>query len=282
VAILTLTLLAPGDEAELERFLIPRADSSMILLGNSRTAGLVDRGERFQATYVAAREDGTVVAVAAHCWNGNLVLQGRADALVEAARSAVERTGREIGGFLGPVAQVEAVRAAFGLTDRSAMLDSREDLMTLALTDLRVPPPLADGRWLCRHPRAEDAATLAEWDFDYGTEALGAAPSRERPAPTPFRESPSGWVLVADGALVAQCGFTAELPDRVQIGGVYTPPPLRNRGYARAVVAGALVGARARGVTHAILFTENPAARAAYAAIGFRVVGDYALVVFNR
>jgi RimJ/RimL family protein N-acetyltransferase len=277
----TLTLLAPGDAAELERFLGAHADSSMFLRGNSRAAGLLDRGERLQGTYVAAREDGAIVAVAAHFWNGNIIVQGRGDVVAEAARAAVERSGRDVRGLLGPVAQVVAVRAALGLADRATTLDSREDLMALALSDLRVPPPLSDGRWRCRNPVAEDDPTLDQWDFDYGTEALGAPPTRERPAPTPFQPQPSGFVLLVDGQLAAQCRFTAELPDAVLIGGVYTPPALRNRGYGRGVVAGALVDARARGVTRGVLFTENPAARAAYAGIGFAVVGDYAIVLFS-
>jgi len=98
--------------------------------------------------------------------------------------------------------------------------------------------------------------------------------------PPPFEPQPHQWVLVADGQLAAASRFNSQLPDAVQIGGVYTPPALRGRGYARAVVAGSLVEARAGGVARAILFTANPAALAAYVAIGFRVVGDYALVVF--
>jgi len=175
-----LTLLGPGDEGELERFLGAHADSSMFLLGNSRAAGLVDRGERLQATYVAAREDGAIVAVAAHCWNGNVMLQGPVERIGDVARAAVEQSGREVRGLLGPYAQVVAVRAALGLTDRATSLDSHEDLMVLPLADLRVPPPLADGRWLCRNPIADDEPTLDRWDFDYGTEALGASPARER------------------------------------------------------------------------------------------------------
>lgn len=276
-----LTLLGPGDEGELERFLLAHADSSMFLRGNSRKAGLVDRGEPLQGTYVAAREDGAIVAVAAHFWNGNVMAQGPLALIGDAARAAVERTRRDVRGILGPVAQVAAVRTALGLAGRATTLDSHEDLMTLPLADLRVPRALSNGDWICRNPAAEDDPTLEQWDFDYGTEALGASPTREPPPPTPFQPQPSGFVLVADGQLVAQCRFTAELPDAVLIGGVYTPPTLRNRGYGRAVVAGALVAASARGVTRGVLFTENRAARAAYEAIGFRVVGDYAIVLFT-
>lgn len=276
-----LTLLGPGDEDELERFLVAHADSSMFLRGNVRRAGLVDRGEPLQGTYVAAREDGAIVAVAAQVWNGMVLVQGRADAVGEVARDAVARAGRAVKGLSGPYAQVVAARAALGLATAPAMLDTREDLLALALANLRVPPPLADGRWVCRNPVVDDNPTLDEWSFDYQTEALGAAPTRERPPRREFRPRPSDWVLVADGALAASCTFTAELPDAVQIGGVYTPPPLRNRGYARAVVAGALLDARERGVTRAVLFTTNPPARAAYEAIGFRVTGEYGLALWK-
>ncbi len=76
--------------------------------------------------------------------------------------------------------------------------------------------------------------------------------------------------------------FNARLPDCVQIGGVYTPPARRGHGYARAAVAGALLEARDAGATRSILFTgeHNAAARAAYLALGYRVIGDFGLVLF--
>jgi uncharacterized protein len=280
-------LLAPlgaGDEAELEGFLVAHADSSMFLRANVLRAGIVDRGEPLQATYVAARVAGQIVAVAAHAWNGMVIVQGRADAIGDAARAAVERSGRDVKGFSGPYAQVVAARAGLGLGDRHAALDSREDLFALALDQLRVPPPLADGRWSCRHPVAEDRLQLARWSYAYEIEALGVTPTpeREQRALQDHEPRPSTWVLVAEGKLAARSGFNAELPDAVQIGGVYTPPELRGRGYGRAVVAGSLVDARARGVQRSILFTahDNIAARSAYLALGYRIVGDYGLVLF--
>jgi predicted GNAT family acetyltransferase len=74
--------------------------------------------------------------------------------------------------------------------------------------------------------------------------------------------------------------FNGRLPDAVQIGGVFTPPALRARGFARAVVAGALLAARADGVTRSILFTgrDNAFARSAYLSLGYGIVGDYGIV----
>jgi GNAT superfamily N-acetyltransferase len=280
-----LTLLTTADQAELDRFLCAHADSSMFLRANSRNAGLVDRGEPLQGTYVAARDGGDIIAVAASCWNGMVIVQGRADAVGDAARDAVARSGRAVKGFSGPYAQVVAARAALGVAQRPAKLDSREDLFALALDDLRVPAPLADGRWICRHPIVSDQPLLGRWSYEYEIEALGVAPDPERElrALASFDERPSAWVLVVDDQPVARSGFNAELPDCVQIGGVYTPPALRRRGYARAVVAGSLVDARARGVTRSILFTphDNLAARTAYLALGYQIVGDYGLVLFD-
>jgi predicted GNAT family acetyltransferase len=90
------------------------------------------------------------------------------------------------------------------------------------------------------------------------------------------------FALEQDGALVAYAGYNAATPGCVQIGGVWTPPALRGRGHARAVVAGALLLARARGVARSILFTgeDNRASQTAYRALGYERVGDYGLILF--
>jgi predicted GNAT family acetyltransferase len=94
------------------------------------------------------------------------------------------------------------------------------------------------------------------------------------------QRSGSRWLLEQDGWPVASTGFNARLPDVVQIGGVYTPPALRGRGYARAAVAGSLLAVRETGVRRAVLFTgtDNEPARRTYLALGFRVVGDFGFV----
>lgn len=126
---------------------------------------------------------------------------------------------------------------------------------------------------------------LVDWSVAYAREALQRAD-----APTLrdecargvalIHERQSDWVLV-DGDLVAYSAFNARLPDVVQIGGVWTPPELRGRGYGRAVVAGSLLDVRARGVGRAVLFAEREDAKRAYHGIGFRKVGEYGLVLFE-
>jgi ribosomal protein S18 acetylase RimI-like enzyme len=282
-----MELLLPGDLPALEAFLASHADSSMFLRSNVRRAGLVDEGKPFQATYVASRAsaDGAITGVAAACWNGLLLLQAPADD-GSLARAAAARSPRPITGFLGPWAQITTARAALALPGTPRM-DSREELFALALADLVVPAPLADGRVRCRPPRDDDHELVAAWRVAYCVEALheredDALRRRVSGEITSLVARKAAFVLEHDGRAVAFSAFNADLPDMVQIGGVYTPPELRGRGLARAVVAGSLVAARERGVERAILFTgdDNVAAASAYRAIGFRVVGDYGIVMY--
>jgi RimJ/RimL family protein N-acetyltransferase len=284
-----LKTLSLGDEAALREFLSPHEASSMFLLANAHAAGLVDRGEPLQGTYVAAIDSGRWMGVAAHFWNGMLVLQAPDPATREPlARAALLRSGRTLQGLAGPRDQLDGALSALDLRDRRASLDSREKLYDLELADLRVPEALASGRVVCRPPRASELDLLAAWRAEFSIESLGVsggetlrAMSRAELA----RQHADGavWVAVEAERPVSLSAFNARLPAVVQVGGVWTPHGLRGRGYARCVVAGSLLEARRGGAKRAVLFTdeENAPARAAYEALGFRVIGDYGLVVFS-
>jgi GNAT superfamily N-acetyltransferase len=281
--------LSTGDEAVLAAFLAPCVESSMFLLANVQASGLVDGGEPVQGTYVAALEAGRIVGVAALFWNGVLVLQAPDPGVLETvARAALSRSRRGLKGLAGPRAQVDGILRALDLQGRRTALDSREDLYDLDLGELRVPEGLASGRLLCRPPLSDELDLVASWRVDYSVEALGIPDGPDLGATSGdeirrLQREGSQWVLVDGGRLVSYSAFNARLPEVVQVGGVFTPRDLRGRGYARAVVAGTLLAARAEGVRRAVLFTgeENRSARAAYEALGFRVVGDYGLVIFS-
>jgi uncharacterized protein len=279
--------LRPGDEAALDPFLARHADSSMFLRSNARAAGLVDRGQPLQGTYVAAFEHGEIVAVAAHCWNEMVLVQ--APVYVEAVvTEAVRRSGRSVAGFSGPWRQVVAAREALGLGDAPAIKDSREDLYSLDLRDLLVPSALAAGKVRCRHSEDRELDLLVEWRVAFSVEALGAPDDPElreasRDNVLLHHARHSDWVLLDGDTPVSYSVFSAMLPQIVQVGGVWTPPALRGRGYGRSVVAGSLLAAREQGVERAVLFADplNPAAKRAYLALGFRIVGDYGLVLLR-
>jgi RimJ/RimL family protein N-acetyltransferase len=260
----------------------------MFLRSNVRAAGLAYEGKPLQADYVGAFEGDRLVGVGAHCWNGMLLVQAPLPARVEdVACAAVARSSRPVVGLSGPWDQVVAARRALGLERRAAPKNSCEDLLALDLPQLVPPEPLVAGRWRCRHSTESDTELLTAWRVAFSREALGApdAPRLRAQAREDIelsRGRGTAWVLEADGHPVATCVFNGQLPDIVQIGGVWTPPERRGRGYGRGVVAGSLLAARAAGALRAVLFVEpgNTAAIRAYTAIGFRTIGQYGLVLF--
>ncbi len=282
-----LRLLRPGDEAALDTFLARHADTSMFLRSNARSAGLTDRGQPMQGTYVAAQDGERIRGVAAHCWNGMVLVQAPDPADAAAvAREAVRHSRRTVTGFSGPWSQVVAAREALGLGAAPTTKDSRDELYVLDLTRLVVPPELASGKVRCRHPTESELKRLVDWRVRFAVEALGATdgPDLHQASTDDVRrqhDRGTDWLLLAGAAPVSYSVFNAMLPDIVQIGGVWTAPEFRGRGYARSVVAGSLLSARKQGIERAVLFADptNEAARRAYLFLGFRIVGDYGLVL---
>jgi RimJ/RimL family protein N-acetyltransferase len=284
----TVRVLRAGDETLLETFLARHADSSMFLRSNLRLGGVVDRGRRHEATYAAAFARRAIVGVVAHGWNGDLVLQ--APVLVaEVARAAAAASRRPVDGFIGPWEQTLAARTALGLDSVPAQFARRQELFALDLHDLRVPPALADGQLRCRRPVPADLPVLVAWRAAYRREAFNSEDrpdliSRSRQEVEAGIAGGTAWVLEDGDHLVAYQQFNARLPDAIQVGGVWTPPELRGRGYARAVVAGALLAVGAEGIRRAVLFTDddNAPAQRAYLALGFERVGDYGIILLAR
>jgi predicted GNAT family N-acyltransferase len=190
--------------------------------------------------------------------------------------------GVEITGILGESDQVDALRLAFGF-DGIANLDAAEPHFKLALADLETPE--LDNAHLVPL-EAVDHDLMVRWRADYAIEALNSsAKDAQRMAEgdmVNYVANDSHRVLVHNGEPVCTTGFNASLPECVQIGGVYTPPDLRGNGYARTAVAWHLNEAKNNGVTNPILFAASEAAAKAYIAIGFRQIGQFSLVLYDK
>jgi uncharacterized protein len=281
-------ILREGDESLLLSFLEKHLESSVFLVSNAERGGLVDRGEALQATYAANLVDGAITAVAAHGWNGNLLVQGDRG-LEPAAHLATTTTGRDIRGIVGPLGLVQRARAALGLEAKPVARELEDRLFVLELDRLRVPALLEAPEFSLRPPTdAELVGTVAGWRAAYHEEVLGTERTpelseralRETRA---WRDAGNCWVLVRGGELVALTGINARARGIVQIGGVFTPPELRRRGYARAAVAASLIGERERGATRSTLFTgiENTGAIRAYTTLGYEETGEFGLLLFR-
>lgn len=280
-----IRLLTPQDQPRLEAFLRAHTTETMFLRGNLAQGGIHDGTQPYQGRYAAVFEGDRIIGVAAHYWQGMLVVfaPGHAGAVARAAVS-----NRAVAGILGPWQQALDAQEALAIDDTDRILRSRDVLMALKLDELRRPAALPNQHLACRLAVAADLDLLAEWRLAFTLETLGATPSQA--VTEQCRAEVARWIaegsqfLLFDGQHpVAGCCFNARLPDAVQIGNVWTPQQFRSRGYGRAVVAGALAAARDAGANLAVLFTptDNAAAKTAYLALGFTAIGDYAILLFK-
>ena len=282
-----IRILQSGDEAALEQFLLPRLVSSMFLLSNSRVMGVAEGQQPYQGRYVAEFQDGKIVGVVAHYWNGMLIMQmpHPSPALCQ---MALDDSDRPLKGVLGPNTQVTAVLSSLNIPPDQIRLDDTEKQYSLSLAELIVPPALQDGTVQARLSTQDDLDLIAGWRVDMALESMGAEASPKlqashRNSAQHYIHEKRSWILEKDGVPVAKTAFNATLSEAVQVGGVWTPPENRSRGYARCAVAASLLDARAAGVQQAILFTAeaNFAAQKAYTALGFTHIGDYRIILLK-
>jgi len=284
--ILDPVILSKDHAGTLNRFLMPKAESSLVLLSNAILGGLEFRGEIFQGTYAAYLEDDAITGVAAHYWNGMVFFQAPENP-AGLFHAVVSASCRECTGIAGPYEQVQRVLPGILKENRLPAMNSRDILFSLNLDRLAIPDLLQRGDVTCRCPADDEIPAMIDLRIAFMRELTGpdTRASLEDEAGEIVRyqqQTNNHWVLETGRKIVATSAISAGIPELVQIGGVYTRPEYRNRGFGRAVVAGSLLHAGARGIRKAILFTgtDMPAAQKVYTALGFRPVGEYGLVIF--
>jgi predicted GNAT family acetyltransferase len=150
--------------------------------------------------------------------------------------------------------------------------------MAMQLLALTVPPQFSGVEGASRATTIEDAALLFDWMAQFIAEAVPHDPqiTRERAEQAAASGRYLLWTIgdqpVAMASVVRKIGTTAS------IGGVYTPPALRGRGYGGAVTAAAAERSFAEGKRTVCLFVDraNPASNRCYARLGFQPYCDAA------
>jgi RimJ/RimL family protein N-acetyltransferase len=86
-----------------------------------------------------------------------------------------------------------------------------------------------------------------------------------------------------DGTAVSVAGLNPMIGGQIQVDVVYTPAPLRGRGYAGAVTAEVSRAALAAGARDVVLFADlgNPASNALYQRLGYRALSDWTVYDFS-
>ncbi len=267
------------DIPAIERFLLDHVQSSMFALGNLRDFGLNGTAPRAMDMWMLGDPLWGVFGIT----NEGMILPqcpNVTDADLAAVADLIR--DRRTMGLAGEATQARRFLRQAGWHDRAAHLDRDEPSFALDLRDLIVPQtdgarlvPLSDG----------DRSLLIRWREAYHLESLGSDPGMALKAAQKdidgYIQRDSHRLLMIDDQPVSMTGFNATLPETVQIGGVFTPPALRGRGYARTAVALHLAEMRNRGVALAVLFAASNAAARAYVAIGFAPTGTFSLVLFS-
>jgi ribosomal protein S18 acetylase RimI-like enzyme len=268
------------DLTGLNAFLRPRAVASMAMLASLREFGVKGPEHPTAMTFWVAGDSG-IRAVFAMSVQGYLTCQ--MPALDRRWRAGLHRAlgRRAIAGMYGDAAQIATLRGILGLETRVASLAEIVPLFGMNLTDLTLP----DGPTRLRMAMADDAPLVMRWRRAFDREVFGDPDTAAMRAHSARRangllRTGQARILEQDGRAVAMTGFSATLPDIVQVGSVYTLPEARGRGHARRAVALHLAEARAHGVAKAVLNAATPGAARAYRSIGFARIGDFTQIEF--
>lgn len=193
----------------------------------------------------------------------------------------VALAGQALRGIMGDAEQVAGMRAALRWSG-AAQVDEIEPLYHLNLADLMLPDCTG---YALRPLGAADRDLAQVWRAAYlretGLSTGGGLEAAAKKDIAGYIAAGSHRVLCRAAQPVGMTGFNAQLPQAVQIGGVFTPQEFRGQGVARLAVALHLKEARENGVTDAILFAASDTAARAYEAIGFEKIGAFAMVIFK-
>lgn len=150
---------------------------------------------------------------------------------------------------------------------------SEEQLMDLGRDDFR-PVPASD-QFCVRRATLDDLPALVEFYGDAGSMSRSAGgvdrPLRERRV----------WIARQEDRLVSAALTNAETRELAMIGGVYTPPLWRGRGFSQAVCSALCADLLAAG-KRPVLYWENETARKIYEKLGFRRRGVWRSVWLQR
>lgn len=282
----TARRLHEQDRPALTAWFAAHPDVTLFQAANLERAGFADDGRAYGGTWAGCVEAGRLVAVAQHAWNGMVLVAGAIACVARAAEAAVTASGRSVAGLAGPWSVIVAAEPAVAPPGHvgAGRLRTREILMALEAAAWPTPSPALEG---VRRARASDLDVLVPWRLDYEHESLGVPTHRlDAAAAQGSLERALAqddlYVLEEQGRVVATTGFNARVRDVVQVGGVFTPKPLRSRGYAGRAVAGSLLDAARAGARRSVLFTDeaNHAALACYRRLGYRETGEYGFIFY--
>ncbi len=256
-------------------FLVAREAEHNLILGLCASLRREPRMYGQDSYLAAAEEAGRVVAAALRTPPHNLVLSEVDDPrAIEPLVADVHSVFGALTGLLGPT---QAAAQFVGAWERVTGVRGRRVLAERVFRAESVTPP-RDVPGRMRPYRDSDRELVVRWLDAFTAEALPEAPPEPAVSWLDRRlaEPEGSVVLWEDGEPVSLAAAGGSTPSGIRIGPVYTPPELRGRGYASALVAELTRGLLERGRRSCFLFTDlaNPTSNRIYKRIGYRPVGD--------
>jgi uncharacterized protein len=207
-----------------------------------------------------------------------VVAQPETDAALHALADAI---GEELPGVVGAVPEAETFAAAWSAKTGST---PRRQMSTRIFALERVRP-VSGVAGAMRTAVKEDRPLLVDWLRAFGEESLPEETRHEVESMVDHRlgATDAGLVLWDDGGPVSVAGYGGSTPNGIRVGPVYTPPELRGRGYASALVADLSALLLAEGRTFCFLYTDlaNPTSNRIYERLGYERVCDSAAIAFD-
>jgi predicted GNAT family acetyltransferase len=209
-------------------------------------------------------------------WRLGMSDVGDPAALPRLADAAAE-TYPDLSSFQGPVPHVNTFADLMTARVGRAFHVAHSERI-FRLTAVRPPRPVPGS---LRRATASDRGIVIDWWRAFWAETTGGHGQPLENVETTVDSRIAGEAgrriyLWDDGGPVSLAGLAGPTPHGIRVGPVYTPPELRNRGYASACVAAVSQAALDEGRAFCFLFTDlaNPTSNHIYQEVGYRPVRD--------
>jgi GNAT superfamily N-acetyltransferase len=225
-------------------------------------------------SYFATVSDaGGVVAAAFHGSSGGVLVTAGPDSAFSLIAADLAGRDRKPNSIVGPLGACEAFARAW--RERTGQAHAlRFHLRHFELTEI---PPAHPASGRMRVPGPGEYELITGWQTAFIDE-VGLPEDAALTRRKTLQRIERGQVRVWDhGGPMCFAGYGDGAVDTARIAPVYTPPALRGRGYASALVSGLSRDLFARGKRAIFLTTDvgNPTSNSIYQKIGYRPVADH-------
>jgi hypothetical protein len=168
------------------------------------------------------------------------------------------------------------------ISGESYRLNMNEKLYKL--TQVTLPAIIPPGKF--RLAEEKDIPLVADWFVAFTEEALTGEKFTDPLAVARMRVETATMSLWEEetGEVVSLSGFGRPTLNGINVGPVYTPPELRGKGYASALVAILSQHLLDRGYQYVTLYTDlaNPISNGIYQKIGYKPICDFDMYFFDK